>query len=80
MERKHYSPRRIAKIFKCSSTPVDYMVKLIDIHGLSIVKRNKYKQYSAEDRIRSRITETDTETSEAKHEAFDRERILKKIR
>ena len=139
-KEKHYSTKRIAKRFKCNFTPVDYMVKLIDIHGLSIVKRNKYKQYSAEfkedairrvlinnesatqvslsmairgcgtlslwiksykengynvierkrgrygqkesaeDRIRSRITETDTETSEAKHEAFDRERILKKIR
>lgn len=47
-KEKHYSSKRIAKRFKCNFTPVDYMVKLIDIHGLSIVKRNKYKQYSAE--------------------------------
>ena len=33
---------------------------------------------SAEDRIRSRITEADTGASEAEYETFDRERILKK--
>ena len=47
-KEKHYSQRRIAKLFKCSSTPVDYMVKLIDIHELSVVQRNTNKQYSAE--------------------------------
>ena len=132
----HYSSIRLARLFKCDRTLVTYIVKLIDIHGISVVQKKKNREYSAEfkeeairrvltqhesikqvslslaipskgtlslwikfyiengynviekkrgrygqkesaeDRIRSRITETDTETSEAKHEAFDRERIL----
>ena len=136
----HYSSIRLATLFKCDRISVTYIVKLIDIHGISVVQKKKNREYSAEfkeeairrvliqhesikqvslslaipskstlslwiksyikngynviekkrgrygqkesaeDRIRSRITETDTETSEAKHEAFDRERILKKIK
>lgn len=139
-KEEHYSSIRLATLFKCDRISVTYIVKLIDIHGISVVQKKKNREYSAEfkeeairrvliqhesikqvslslaipskstlslwiksyikngynviekkrgrygqkesaeDRIRSRITETDTETSEAKHEAFDRERILKKIR
>ena len=136
----HYSSIRLATLFKCDRTTVTYIVKLIDIHGISVVQKKKNREYSAEfkeeairrvliqhesikqvslslaipskgtlslwiksyiengynviekkrgrygqkesaeDRIRSRITEADTGASEAEYETFDRERILKKIR
>ena len=139
-KEEHYSSIRLATLFKCDRTSVTYIVKLIDIHGISVVQKKKNREYSAEfkeeairrvliqhesikqvslslaipikgtlslwiksyiengynviekkrgrygqkesaeDRIRSRITEADTGASEAEYETFDRERILKKIR
>ena len=38
----------ISKKFNLSYSSVEYLVKLIDIHGKSIVQRDKNKKYSAE--------------------------------
>ena len=38
----------ISKKFNLSYSSVEYLVKLIDSHGKSIVQRDKNKKYSAE--------------------------------
>lgn len=44
----HYSSIRLATLFKCDRTSVTYIVKLIDIHGISVVQKKKNREYSAE--------------------------------
>ena len=46
-KEEHYSSRRLAAQFKCNRTVATYIVKLIDIHELSVVRKKKNKKYSA---------------------------------
>ena len=41
----HYSSIRLATLFKCDRTSVTYIVKLIDIHGISVVQKKKNREY-----------------------------------
>lgn len=47
-KEEHYSSRRLAAQFQCNRTVATYIVKLIDIHGISVVQKKKNREYSAE--------------------------------
>ena len=47
-KEEHYSSIRLATLFKCDRISVTYIVKLIDIHGISVVQKKKNREYSAE--------------------------------
>ena len=47
-KEQYWGYKRISKKFNLSYSSVEYLVKLIDIHGKSIVQRDKNKKYTAE--------------------------------
>lgn len=47
-KEEHLGCKRIAKIFNLTHSTVFYWVNLIDIHGKSIAKKTKYREYSSE--------------------------------